>query len=122
MSADREGNFHGLDKGGERGAGGSDSQRRHLEYAYQQVGQESAWDVLFRCFGHSEDPEWGMRGRILGGYLPSAAALLVCMTAGREGECATYFFFLLFRRSMLTGWVDGGGMVTAAFYSQRWSF
>ena len=44
-----------------------------------------------------------------GGYLPSAAALLICMTAGREGEHAVVLL-LRFHHSDSPEWRAGDGV------------
>ena len=51
------------------------------------VGMASALNYFFtRNFRRSFFPERGAECRVSGGPLPSGAALLVCMLAGREGE------------------------------------
>ena len=52
-------------------------------------------------------PERGGECRVSGGSLPSGAAFLVCMLAGREGERPLYIF-LRFRRSKYQQ-AGGGG-------------
>ena len=51
-----------------------------------------AWSAFYICFRFSIFPERGAVGKMLGGSLQSAAALLVCMAASPEdkrvGICA----------------------------------
>ena len=60
-------------------------------YACQRVGREGAF-ILFLLFHCLKFTEQGAGARVFSGFLPMAAALLVCTPAGREGERAEHFF------------------------------
>ena len=58
------------------------------------------------CMRCSRFPEQGAEDVVFGGVLPSSAALLVCMLAGREGVHNGHFFF---RAPAVTfSWAKGG--------------
>ena len=62
---------------------------------------------LFLRFHHSTLPERGAGGGVLGGSLSSAAALLVWMRMGREGERAHLLFYFELPTSPTIGGGEG---------------
>ena len=97
----------------ERGPGFSANlytRRRRFWYAYQRVGRVSAPFFFYLRFRRSTFRERGARDGVFGGYLYSAAALLVCMPVGREGERSGSFIFELPLFNFLgSGWGKGVG-------------
>ena len=81
-------------------------------YACQRVGREGAL-ILFWRFHCLKFAERGAGGRVFSGSLPSAAALLVCTPADREGERAEHFFNE-FSPINIPG-AGGGGRVRSRF-------
>ena len=71
------------------------SLQRRFMYRYQRGGRASA-GAFFICGSTLIFPGVGKGGKdAASGSLLSAAVLLVCMSAGREGERAGLFFALL---------------------------
>ena len=50
-----------------------------------RLGESAIFIFIFE-FPRFNFLEWGARGKVLGGSLPSAGALLICTSAGWEGE------------------------------------
>ena len=57
----------------------------------------------FRCSVFTDRGELGERGVVVS--LLSVAALIVCMPADRESECAGHFSLLVIRHLVFTDWV-----------------
>ena len=95
------------------------NRRWRFQYAHQRVGSASVF-FFFWLFHRSNFPEQETRGRVFGGSLQSAAALLVCMPASRFGERVKLAFYLSFRRSIfrsgrrVEGKVLDGSLVSSA--------
>ena len=100
---------HRLGEWGGRCAGDSYTRRRRSSYAYQRIGQPACVLFFFRapavCLSRT--------GGGSGVSLLSAAALLVCMPADREGKCVGHCSLLRFHHSVYTDWV-GDGPVSVA--------
>ena len=105
-----------LGEWGGRCAGDSYTRRRRSSYAYQRIGQPACVCfsfVLPPFASHVLGGGGGGRGGGSGVSLLSAAALLVCMPADREGKCVGHCSLLRFHHSVYTDWV-GDGPVSVA--------
>ena len=97
------------------GAIRSYSHQRRFQYAYRDVGSESASDVLFRSFDRSFFSERGVESGVVGGLLPLDEELSVCMLADCESERAGKCFCASGDLFSVSGW--GGEGVPALFVS-----